>query len=431
MIIQCKKIAFVLFLSFSLLGNIFGQIIQADSNATLIGRWEKLEYNTFKVNVSGNFAYVAMRNGGLRIVDVSSPTVPVEVDSFITGVSPDGHATHVQVVGNLAYVTAGFGNLHILDVSNPTDVIELGFLQNSFGLSSGLCVLGNYAYVTVGVGLKIIDISDSTSPYSIGFWDTNNSFTWNVDVVGNYAYVADGWDGLRILDVSDPTTPVEVGFYVTGGDHFDGFDVHVKDNYAYFADGANGFRIIDVSNPITPVEVGVYNTGDFTAVGVSVVGDYAYVANNSQGLSIFNITNPSSLELVGYYYPDPWAGAGGGCVSDNKIYLGSKGFYIIRNDLIVEIENENEMPSSFLLNQNYPNPFNPSTIIKYTIPTVSLVSLKIYDILGKEIETLVNEEKSIGSYEVEFDAARLPSGIYFYQLKAGNFVQTMKMVFLK
>jgi len=81
--------------------------------------------------------------------------------------------------------------------------------------------------------------------------------------------------------------------------------------------------------------------------------------------------------------------------------------------------------------QNYPNPFNPATTIKYSIPELSFVILKVYDVLGNEIAILVNEEKPIGNYEVEFDATTLPSGIYFYRLQAGSFVETKKMVLMK
>ena len=89
------------------------------------------------------------------------------------------------------------------------------------------------------------------------------------------------------------------------------------------------------------------------------------------------------------------------------------------------------IPKEFVLYQNYPNPFNPSTTIKYQIPELSFVTIKVYDVLGNEITTLVNEEKSIGSYEVEFNATNLPSGIYFYKIQAGSFVETKKMTLLK
>jgi hypothetical protein len=80
---------------------------------------------------------------------------------------------------------------------------------------------------------------------------------------------------------------------------------------------------------------------------------------------------------------------------------------------------------------NYPNPFNPSTKIRFVIPKSSFVSLKVYNVLGKEAATLVNEERPAGSYEVEFDALSLPSGVYFYQLRAGNYIETKKMILLR
>ena len=100
------------------------------------------------------------------------------------------------------------------------------------------------------------------------------------------------------------------------------------------------------------------------------------------------------------------------------------------------------MPLQFEVYQNFPNPFNPTTTIKYQIPELSFVTLKVYDVLGSEIATLVDEDKPIGNYEVEFDAQSatggLSSGIYFYRLQvypvnggAGSFVETKKMVLLR
>jgi hypothetical protein len=96
----------------------------------------------------------------------------------------------------------------------------------------------------------------------------------------------------------------------------------------------------------------------------------------------------------------------------------------------VEIIND-KIPQEFSLLQNYPNPFNPSTKINFNIPQASFTSLKVYDVLGNEITTLVNEEKPAGEYEVEFNSNGLTTGIYFYQLKTGNFIETKKMILLR
>jgi hypothetical protein len=99
---------------------------------------------------------------------------------------------------------------------------------------------------------------------------------------------------------------------------------------------------------------------------------------------------------------------------------------------IIGIKNiSSEVPSSFLLNQNYPNPFNPNTNIRYQISNNSFVSMKLYDALGRNIETLVNEKQSAGTYEANWDASNYPSGVYFYKLEAGDFSQVKKMILIK
>lgn len=95
------------------------------------------------------------------------------------------------------------------------------------------------------------------------------------------------------------------------------------------------------------------------------------------------------------------------------------------------VEAEVTSPSEFILGQNYPNPFNPTTTIKFSIPTKSFVTLKVYNILGREAASLVNDVKEAGSYNISFDAKNLSSGIYLYKLEAGKFISTRKMLFLK
>ena len=104
---------------------------------------------------------------------------------------------------------------------------------------------------------------------------------------------------------------------------------------------------------------------------------------------------------------------------------------IVKPDLTVGVKNARiEVPLKFLLKQNYPNPFNPSTVISYQLPIASHISLKVYDLLGREVATLVNEEKPAGIYEAEFNADGLSSGIYFYRIESDNFVQAKKMILM-
>jgi hypothetical protein len=96
-----------------------------------------------------------------------------------------------------------------------------------------------------------------------------------------------------------------------------------------------------------------------------------------------------------------------------------------------DVEGEIGLASEFNLSNNYPNPFNPSTRINFTIPHKAVVSLRVFSLSGSEVAELVSGEMEAGSYDIDFDAANLPSGVYFYKIQSDNFVQTKKMLLLK
>ncbi len=124
---------------------------------------------------------------------------------------------------------------------------------------------------------------------------------------------------------------------------------------------------------------------------------------------------------------------------DNKLYYLVKAgqqtyalYELVNFNSIVSVKKDKpDTPDKFLVMQNYPNPFNPSTIIKYSIPKSENVILKIYDVLGRQIQALVNEQKPAGNYQVEFDGSNLPSSVYFYQIRVGSYIETRKMLLLK
>ena len=111
-----------------------------------------------------------------------------------------------------------------------------------------------------------------------------------------------------------------------------------------------------------------------------------------------------------------------GCIIDGVAY---------GDTTVLGVEDIQDQPEDFILEQNYPNPFNPSTTITYQVPKLSLVSLKVYDVLGKEVESLVNEEKYPGRYTVNFNASNLASGVYIYRLRVNDYVSSKKMLLLK
>lgn len=107
------------------------------------------------------------------------------------------------------------------------------------------------------------------------------------------------------------------------------------------------------------------------------------------------------------------------------------GLEIKLTDQIVSVESNKITPNSFVLKQNYPNPFNPSTTIKFSLSSPGYATLKIYNTLGEEVAVLLNNELSTGTYEVEWNASGLPSGVYFYHLRTDTFIETKKMMLLK
>ncbi len=164
------------------------------------------------------------------------------------------------------------------------------------------------------------------------------------------------------------------------------------------------------------------------------IGNYYYLSSTACGYdynsNAIDAGHPDSLDAV----------------LDCEEGLGTEradmGYYGGRySEMPVGVENgeENNTPKTYALLQNYPNPFNPTTTIEYSIPNVRAknyspqqnVQLKIYDVLGREIATLVNQKQSPGNYSVKFDASNLPSGIYFYRIHAGDFIATKKMILMK
>jgi len=133
---------------------------------------------------------------------------------------------------------------------------------------------------------------------------------------------------------------------------------------------------------------------------------------------VFYGTNYHVGDVVSVYY-------------DNPFVIGIDKYMFSTDNLVGIAEGNNLSPNEYFLYQNFPNPFNPTTTIKYDIPKEGLVTIKIFDILGREVETLVNEEKPAGKYQITFNAKKLSSGIYFYSIKTGDYIKTLKSILLK
>lgn len=226
----------------------------------------------------------------------------------------------------------------------------------------------------------------------------NNGAAWN-----------SGWtfrnDGVDIEKCSDAiTNGYNVGW--TGSGEYLTFTVTVQQ------DGKYNFAA-RLSAPSTGGSIGVgVDGGALTVVNVLATGGYQ--SWGTQSIGKYDLTAGTHVIKTAFFF-------GGFNVNYFDVtYVGAMSV----NDLQVS-------PKEFALEQNYPNPFNPKTKIDYAIQSSSHVSLSVFDLLGKQIATVVNKKQESGNYSVYFDASNVPSGVYYYELRAGNFVETKKMIVLK
>ena len=212
--------------------------------------------------------------------------------------------------------------------------------------------------------------------------------------------------------------------------------------------GISDFAVIGKNIFAGLFSAGLYLSRDYGITWTSVdygLGDYNNIRSFAvSGQNLFVISNQhfnENLLFLSTDYGKNWGlvepklfGIKSIAIFDSFILIGTgKGIWRRPlSEVITDIDNKkNILPTSFQLFQNYPNPFNPTTTINYSLPRSSFVILKIYDVLGREIATIVNKEELPGNYEINFDANDLTSGVYFYQLRADEFTLTKKMVLLR
>ena len=160
-------------------------------------------------------------------------------------------------------------------------------------------------------------------------------------------------------------------------------------------------------------------------VDVSTTDDFSNVLASYNNKSVGNVTTHIIISLTPnttYYFRVCASNSSGTSPYSNTITVTTN---------VTGVDDLLNLPTRFDLSQNYPNPFNPTTTIQYQIPKETFVSIKVYNVIGSEISTLVNSMKSPGTYEVKFDAGQLTSGIYIYKIQAGDFLQTKKMILMK
>jgi photosystem II stability/assembly factor-like uncharacterized protein len=285
------------------------------------------------------------------------------------------------------------------------DLSCIRFYDNTFGICSG----------SNGTILTTTDGGNNWNAKTTGVTETLNSIQYinsATAMVNGFLFTTDGGNSWEQL---------------SDGYHF------TNKNVVWTWGDENIFRY---SEQPVPVELTSLMA---TASGVNVELNWSTATEtNNQRFEVERMITGEEYEQIGYV-------AGFGTTTEPKSYSFvdtdlKEGIYTYRIKQIDfdgtyeysgEVNVEVEILLECSLEQNYPNPFNPATTIKYSIPKEGLVTLKVYNVIGEEVATLVNEIKLVGNYNLTFDGENLSSGIYFYKLQAGDFVETKKMVFIK
>lgn len=196
-----------------------------------------------------------------------------------------------------------------------------------------------------------------------------------------------------------------------------------------------GFNSVNLgTNGSVTFNVQIDQAGDYLArlfyqnPGIKQTGSVSLNGTQVSTLSYNNKTDSTGIDIVSDLFKISTTGS-------HAIKITGSGVKVDKVQLIqrtfTSVKDKNNIPEGYALDQNYPNPFNPTTKIGYMIPKEAKVTLKVYDILGREVFTLVNAYQAAGFYEVKFNASRLATGVYIYRIQAGDFVQTKKMMLLK
>lgn len=251
------------------------------------------------------------------------------------------------------------------------------------------------------------------------FWTTNNSDPYFTVTQSNSTHSGSSALKGECITFVPPFLPVIGPVGICDGDTDEGFPIEFRYNSlkGYYKFNSQGGDQLFIT---------LWVSVDTQAIGVGsiLLNSAASYSQFAIPITYIDASTPNKC-IISFQILNPVGGV--------NVTLGSE-MYLddieLSMDMVSDVEDEFQ-PLAFQLNQNYPNPFNPSTKIQYSIPQESTVTLKIYDVLGNEVATVVNEEKSAGNYEIDFNASSLSSGVYLYKIQAGSFVETRKMILLR
>jgi uncharacterized delta-60 repeat protein len=422
-------------------------IITIKYNSNGVQQWVQT-YNGPGNNWDRAYAIVLDNAGGIYVAGYSYNSASTYTDFTTIKYSAGGAQLWAQVYNGTAN---SYDEAHAIEVNGSGEIYVCGFSFQSGANEDVLLV----KYNSSGVQQWLRTFNSSNNGYdnanamwldvsgNIYLTGSGNGFGATLDMLtlkynpGGVLQFANLYNGIgNGTDVGYALTGDNNGFYVTGyvttGSGWDiplfRYGLSGSFQYSSFINGAGNGN--DYATSITrDNQSNVYLTGVMSVTG----GGY--------DIAVLKYGNSAWSQL--YNGPGNGDDKGNGIVVDSlyNVYVtgytqsANRDMVTLKYSQIVGIQpNSNEIPSQFRLYQNYPNPFNPVTKIRFDIAPVEtrlIASLRIYDILGREVATFVNESLKPEKYEVEWNAVNYPSGIYYCQLTAGNFAQTRKMILLK
>jgi hypothetical protein len=284
------------------------------------------------------------------------------------------------------------------------------------------------------IGLADVQITAGEYPGELG------SCNINLPLEGAYVYISDV-TGLARMEFVKTLPTLNLKLYYVRGDHLlvpksqmssGAYQLNIGDTTTITVTVNNNSQVLRLKGGYVSLDISSL-LGRLIVLSAATINIDSIDVNSSKDFNFLveavanGVISPQADVQVGWGWPAP-------SILTNPIDIPASidsNYIIVGNPTGIDDNIETTGILDFVLYKNYPNPFNPTTTIKYQLPENKFVSIKVYDVLGEEVASIINEEKSAGSYEVNFNAGKLSSGIYFYTLQAGSFVETKKMVLLR
>jgi len=460
-----KKLFLILALVIILFNNSFSQL--ANQGTVLLKKLDT--YSSYSAlwgytAPNGREYAILGTNVGTSFVDITDSANIREVDS-VKGLTSTWR--EMKTYSHYAYVVSEATNsgLQIIDLQYLPDSVKLVRTWNYPGYTKthSISQSGHYLYLNGGNsaangGITVVDVIDPVNPVKLGQWTTlyvHDSRILNDTIWASNVYTGE-------TSIINATNKSSLEFIRTWRSYpqsivsthncaFSGNNKYLFTTNEVFG-SPNGklsvWNVEDINN-ITYIRDWMPTSITTSVVhNVETYGDFAVIAHYSAGIRIVNITDPLNSVEVAWYdtYPANNNANFSGCWGVYKFPSGkiigsdiSNGLYVIKTTFPLTgiINNVNVIAKDFTLDQNYPNPFNPTTKINFSLPKNSFVSLKVFDLNGREVANVINDIRDAGNYEISFDANKygLSSGAYFYTLQSGSatggFKQTRKMLLIK